>query len=271
MDQSIDGLVAATKGRRLSFLPPPRQGGKREASGFVFPGPDDRLTINGMTGSGKSIFGVWLFSESADFNKKPWIFLDYKNETLITEALDRRLFAPLSISARIPDKPGIFVVRPNVREGQGPVSDFLWRVYERGKVGMFLDEATMVPELRGEANSGGPFQSLLSQGRSKEIPVWVLAQRPVHVNKMVYTENNFYCAFRLRSKEDLKKVVENIPDDSRGFTSTWSPNIRLPEYWSRWYDAKQDRSFLVRACPPPRDILNIISSRVESAKKRSSV
>ena len=175
MDQSVDGSIAR---RKLSFLPPPRAEAKREASGFQFPGPDDRLTINGMTGSGKSVFALWLFAESADFNKKPWVFLDYKNEALIGEALKRKLFAPLAVSARVPDKPGIFVVRYNAREGQGPVTDFLWRVYERGRVGMFLDEATMVPELRGEANSGDHSKVFYHKAEVRKFPCGYLLNDP---------------------------------------------------------------------------------------------
>lgn len=252
------------------FLPPLHDKAA-ETIGFAFPGPRDRVTINGMTGSGKSTFALWLFAESADFDKKPWIFLDFKEEGLIAKALAAKLFGLLSIDAKIPKKPGVYVVRHNPRHGQAPVVDFLWKIYEAGKTGLFLDEATMVPELRGEANSGGPFQSLLSQGRSKEIPVWVLAQRPVNVNIMVFTENNFYSAFRLRGAEDLKKVVKNIPADSRGFARVWGESVKVPRYWSRWYDAEQDRSFLLRPCPSPEKILEILSDRIETAKEREKL
>jgi len=252
------------------FLPPPRD--KRpESSGFRFPGASDRVTINGMTGSGKSTFAMWLFSESADFDKKPWFILDFKGEILIQQALREGLFTELSISARIPDKPGVYVVRHEAREGLGPVTEFLWSIYQAGKRGLFLDEATMIPELRGEANSGGPFQSILSQGRSKEIPVYVLAQRPVNVNNMVFTENNFYCAFRLRSKRDLQKVTDHIPEDSKRFDQIWGDNLRLPAHYSRWYDAQQDASFLLKPCPPPDRILDALFARIDSAKKREKL
>src|SRR5271156_923559 len=146
--------------RSFSFLP--QQPSKLEAGRFTFPGPRDRVTINGMTGSGKTTFALWLFAESADFDRKPWIFLDYKREVLIQKMLAEDMAQELKVSARIPDKPGVFVVMPDPRE-PGSVADFLWNVYEKGKCGVFLDEATMVPELRGEKNTGGPFQSILSQ------------------------------------------------------------------------------------------------------------
>jgi len=261
-----------------NFLPPRRRlapglvpGADAEPSGFQFPGPTDRLTCNGMTGSGKSTFALWLFAEGADFDKKPWVFLDYKGEELIAAALKNKLFEPLAIDQAVPRRPGIFVVRPNARAGQTPVVDFLWGIYEKGRTGVFLDEATMVPELRGEANSGGPFQSLLSQGRSKNIPVWVLAQRPVNVNNMVFTENNYYSAFEVASEDDLKKITKHIPRHSLGYDKVWDPDLILKDHWSRWYDRKQKKSFLLRPCPPADKIFDILAERVDKMKKRETL
>ena len=238
---------------------------------FQFPGPRDRVTINGMTGSGKSTFALWLFAESADFDKKPWILIDYKGEDIIQSALKEEIFASLPIGDHIPKKSGIYVVMPDAKAGVGPVAEFLWRVYDSGNVGLFLDEATMIPELRGEGNSGGPFQSILSQGRSKRIPCWVLAQRPAHLNLMVLSENNYYCAFLLRSKKDLEKVTDNIPESSRDFERVWSPTLSLDRYWSRWYDVAQNRSFLMRPSPSADKILDILSHRVDKMKSREAI
>jgi hypothetical protein len=246
---------------RLDFLPT-----RRQPSSFEFPGPRDRVTINGMTGSGKTTFAIWLFGESADFHKKPWIFIDFKREDIIQQALDEGLFEPLAIDARLPKKPGVWVTEHNPRDGQGPVIEWLWKIYDQGKIGLFVDEATMIPEVRGEANSGGPFQSILSQGRSKEIPVFTLAQRPVNVNKMIYSENNFYSAFRLRSKEDLKRVTDHIPETSIDYKRVWSADLRLERYWSRWYDAQLDKSFLLRPCPSKEKILDRIAQRIDKLK-----
>lgn len=241
------------------------------ASGFHFPGPRDRVTVNGMTGSGKSTFAMWLFASAADFDRKPWIFLDFKGEPLIEAARDEGMFKRLSIGAGIPKHPGVYVVQHQARTGLQPVVDFLWKIYEHGKVGLILDEATMVPELRGEANSGGPFQSILSQGRSKEIPCWVLAQRPAHVNRMVFTENTFYSAFRLRSQKDYEKILDEIPESSRDFERVWGKNGMLPKYWSRWYDAEHDRSFILKPCPPPEKILDLLWDRLDKAKETEDI
>jgi hypothetical protein len=224
-----------------------------------------------MTGSGKSTFAIWLFAESADFHRKPWTILDFKGEDIIGEGLTRKLFALLPIEKDIPEKPGIYVVRHDPLRGQDPVINFLWRIYQRGKIGLFLDEATMVPELRGEANSGGPFQSILSQGRSKEIPVYTLAQRPVNVNRMVYTENQFYSAFRLKSKDDLKKVKGEIPEDSKNYQRVWGEDVTLRKFWSRWYDVERDTNYLLRPSPTGSQSLDIIKERLENARSKEAV
>lgn len=254
-----------------SFLPPPRDI-KPEKSGFIFPGPTDRVTVNGMTGSGKSTFALWLFAESADFDKRPWIILDFKGETIVQEALRQGIFKTWSISDELPKDAGVYVVDHDASSGQAIVSTFLWKIYKRGKTGLFLDEATMVPELRGEGNSGGPFQSILSQGRTKGIPTYVLAQRPVHVNNMVFTENNYYSAFKLASKDDLKKVASFIPEESFGYERVWGKNaVRLPPFWSRWYDRQTDKSYILRPVPDANEILNILFERVDAMKKKKDL
>lgn len=254
---------------RHKFLPPPKARDP-EPSGFRFPGPRDRVTINGKSGSGKSTFAIWLFAESADFDKKPWVFIDYKKEDLIQAALKEDMFRRLKITAAIPKDPGAYVVEPDPHNPDEVVK-FLWRVYDRGRCGVFLDEATMIPELRGQANTGGPFQSLLSQGRSKEIPVWTLAQRPVNVNNMVLTENNFYVAFRLRSGKDLAKVKDEIPENSKNYDYVWGDEWNPPARYARWYDDERDLSLRLRPCPPPDEILGVLFERLDNSKKHSSM
>lgn len=250
---------------------PARKDKGPEPSGFVFPGPDDRVTIVGMTGSGKSTFAMWLFTECADFNKKPWIFIDYKRESLISQALEEDMIKRIKLSSDIPKSPGIYVVHPELDDGPDPVNEFLRKIYKRGKVGVIVDETTMIPNTRGDGNTGGPYQTLLSQGRSKEIPVWSLSQRPAFINKMAFTENNYFCAFRLKSEDDNDKVLREIPSTSKNYKAVWA-NENFPKgHQSRWYDANEDVNFPLRPCPPPDDILNKLFDRVDNLKKRASI
>lgn len=264
---------------RPAFLPPPDKSAPviTTKSGFRFPGSADRITINGMTGSGKTTFAFWLFAESADFNIKPWVFMDFKGEILLDHALAEKAAEECSVKKAPPKKPGVYVCRPEPRTDLPDVVHFLWGIYAQGRCGLFLDEATMIPELRGTGNSGGPFQSLLSQGRSKIIPVWTLAQRPAFVNNMVYSESNFTCAFKLKNEEDEQTLIKKaVSRRSENFDKVWgenSPDLHNPEYahYSRWYDEGRNKSFLLRPAPGPDEILSILYDRIDRMKEKRSI
>lgn len=238
----------------------------RPSRSFHFPGPRDRVAVIGSTGSGKSHGAFWLASESADFDKKPWIFVDYKGEDIIAEMLERKDARLIGVEDDLPEKPGLYVMKPTPHQ-QPAVAAWLWRVWERGKTGLIFDEISMIPELRGEANSGGPLKSILTQGRSKEIPVYSLIQRPVDVNKHVFTEAQFIWQFHLKHDQDLKKVLEYIPSKDEIFRN----QKRLPRYWSRWYDDVSDASFLLKPVPDKKEILDRISERLEHMRHKQRV
>jgi type IV secretory pathway VirB4 component len=46
-------------------------------SAFRFPGGDQRTTILGATGSGKSTCGLWMLAHQR-LNARPWIIFDFK-------------------------------------------------------------------------------------------------------------------------------------------------------------------------------------------------
>lgn len=236
---------------------------------FVFPGPRDRVTINGKTGQGKSTFALWLFAMSADFDKKPWVFVDYKREEIIAEIVARGFAKVIRLQDPPPKAPGIYVVFPNpgTREDTDLMIKWLWAVYNKGKIGLFLDEVTMIPEEKGIGNSGGPFKSILSQGRSKQIPCYSLCQRPVDVNRHVYTECEFYSAFKLRSKADFEKILDFLPEDD----PVWNPALKLPLHWSRWYDDRRDLSLVLRPSPEAKHVLDILEQRLEDAEKSRTI
>jgi DNA helicase HerA-like ATPase len=232
----------------------------RHSGDFRFPGPSDRVTVMGMTGSGKSTFALWLFAESADFNKKPWVLVDFKGDDIIT----RLPIDDIKISGRIPTEPGVYRLSPDPRE-TGDVEGWLWRAWERGDIGLFFDEAYMVPEYKGSANAGGAFKAILTQGRSKNLPVYILAQRPVDLNRHVYSENTFLSLFRLKSRKDFEKILDSVPDDE----NVWTDELKLPEHWSRWYDARRNKSFVMKPSPPPDEVIRIITERIGEKSKRA--
>lgn len=238
----------------------------RKSPQFIFPGPRDRVAVFGATGSGKSVFTIWLFSECADFDKKPWVFVDYKGEDIITELLKLELATLVSVEDNPPKRPGVYVVKPQPSQTD-LVAGWIWKVWERGKCGLVFDELYMVPEFKGAAGTGGPLKSILTQGRSKEIPVWGLAQRPVDINLHMITEAQFIAEFYLKRREDRQRVRSYIPDDMPIFAD----DKRLPQYYCRWYDDKQNLALYLKPAPNPKEIIDTIENRVHAMREKKRI
>lgn len=232
---------------------------------FEFPGPDDRVAIAGATGSGKSTFGLWLLAEGADFDKKPYVLVDYKGEVIINELLASGVARKIELHESAPKTPGIYVLKPGPQD-QEEMATWLWKVWRSGKVGLFFDELSMVPNFDGAGRTGGPLKSILTQGRSKEIPVYGLTQRPVGVNISVFSEAQFIVAFKLKKTSDKERVAEYIPDDVKLFDKR-APT--LPPHWSRWWDDKRDIALTLRPSPPAETVLDIFETRVDAMRQRS--
>jgi hypothetical protein len=243
----------------------PRRLFGRSQGKFEFPGPRDRVAIVGGTGEGKTQFGLWSVAESADFDKKPWFFFDYKREDPIFE----RLIA--SEDARIarldkppPLEPGLYIVQPDP-ERPDLVANYLWNIYRRGHTGLFFDEMSMLPEYRGAASTGGPVKAILTQGRSKEMPVYALVQRPVDVNLHTFSEAQFLAVFYLKKKEDRKRIAEYLPDDEPIFED----ERPLPRYYCRWWNDKKRMALILRPAPDANMILQIFNIRIARMRAKT--
>lgn len=203
-------------------------------SEFRFPGGDNRTTILGATGSGKSTCGLWMLSHQR-LTARPWIIFDFKREMFF----DKVGFPPIrhiGLDDAPPRKPGLYLVSP--RPGQeDSVENFLWRVWERENIGLFVDEAPLMPD-------GDAFAAVLQQGRSKRIPVIACTQRPVGVPRGLFSEANFYCVYWVADKRDYKIVEGFVPADF---------GDELPWHHWRWYD--RERRTLLEMSPVPEPAL----------------
>jgi DNA helicase HerA-like ATPase len=231
------------------------------AQSFEFPANNDRVAIVGSTGQGKSTFALWLIAESADYDRKPWVIVDYKGETIVNEMIRRKLATIIPIDKPVPKEAGIYVLQPSPHEAD-EMAAWLWEVWRRGKIGLVFDELYMVPEFKGKAGTGGPLKSILTQGRSKEIPVYGLSQRPVDVNVHVFSEAQFIVEFYLKRKEDIIRVRSYVPEDDKVFYSKKT----LPRHWCKFWDDKRQVALLVKPCPNAEIILDIFEVRLENAR-----
>lgn len=208
---------------------------------FRLPDRTQRVSIMGRTGSGKTQFAAWMLS-LAPFNRQPYVIIDYKFDELLN---DIPRIEELGVSSRIPKQPGLYIVHPLPSE-ESQVEDLLWRIWQHERTGVYIDEAHMLP-------NDGAFQSLLTQGRSKRIPMIVLTQRPAWVNRFVFSEADFYTVFHLNDRRDRKKVEEFVPK---------SQDEPLALYHATWYDVGQNALFLLKPVPKKDYILERFNDRM---------
>lgn len=211
---------------------------------LMLPNTDDRTAIVGSTGSGKTFFAVWLLS-TRDWHKRPWIIFDFKGDKLIGMLPAKEI----SISGAIPKEPGVYVVRP-LPGDEGLVSEFFRKVWERENIGIYVDEGYMIPKLDRY------FRACLTQGRSKHIEMIVLSQRPLWLDKFVFTEASFFAVMRLNNLDD-RKIVNSF---AKGALTI------LPKYHSLWYDVGEQQSQRLLPVPGEKEILDRFISLDENAK-----
>lgn len=201
---------------------------------FTLPGAEDRTVVIGPTGSGKTVAAAWLLSRQ-NFNVRPWVAFNYKDEILWDQVGDPPM-RPLRVG-EMPGKRGLYNlhVRPDEAE---EVEAWLWRIWEKGNIGLFCDEASLLP--RKEA-----FKAILRQGRSKRIPVIACTQRPVGCEREIFSESQYSMFFGLRDARDWEVVRELMGGHEKRLKE------KLPRHWSYWYDAKQDTLTTLRPVPSP--------------------
>jgi hypothetical protein len=204
-----------------------------KSGGFRIPGGDARTTVIGATGSGKTTCGLWLLSRQR-FDVRPWLIIDSKREPVF----DVVGFPPIeewSLASKPPRHKGLYLVSPLPTDDE-QLESFLWRVFERGNLGLYVDEAALMP-------ADGAFQAILQQGRSKRIPVISCTQRPVNVARPVFSEASFYCVYRLADRRDYRVVEGFVPADLAAPLA--------PHEW-RWYDVA--RNTLLTMAPVPKTL-----------------
>lgn len=226
--------------RRLQFPAPPP---------LALPNDRQRITIIGKTGSGKTQAALWALS-GRSYTTRPWIVLDFKREDLIN-AIPGRHYLP--VDAAMPKRPGIYVVQPGTSEQEKEaVEDLLMRIWEHERIGLFIDEGYML-----HARSPG-FQAILTQGRSKSIPVIHLTQRPAWVSRFAFSEADYIQLFQLTDTRDQKIVKQFMP------LPIEEP---LPEYHSWWWDNSRNVKRVLRPVPDAVTILDRFHMRLKQPRR----
>jgi hypothetical protein len=209
---------------------------------FHFAGGDARTTILGATGSGKSTCGLWMLSHQR-LDARPWIIFDFKREAIF-DAIGFPPIQQLALDGKLPRKPGLYLVSP--RPGQDDlVEQFLWRIWEQENIGLYVDEAPLMPD-------GDAFAAVLQQGRSKRLPVIACTQRPVGVARGLFSEANFVCVYAIIDRRDYKVIEGFVPAEM---------SAPLPWHHWFWFDRASRTVLHMGPVPHPTEVAGRLAAK----------
>lgn len=214
--------------------------------GFSLPSNDERVSILGHTGSGKTQFGAWLLSYY-DFDLYPFVIVDFKHDELLNSIEGIK---EIGYKDKF-NKPGLYIIHPSPDEDE-EMEHFLWKIHTQQRTGLYIDEGYMIDRY------SKAFQTILTQGRSKQIPVITLSQRPALLSRFVFTEANYFSIFHLTDIKDEQNVQRFMrePIDSR-----------LDRYHSRWFDVMQNKLFQIKPVPEKDKILERFALKMPKPKR----
>lgn len=211
-------------------------------NGFRFPGGDARTCCIGATGTGKTTCATWLLSHQR-FDRRPWVIVDFKREQLF-DVIGIPPIRQIELNT-VPRRPGLYLVSPRPDQDDA-LEAWLWRVWQRENIGLFIDEASLMPDKDA-------FRAILQQGRSKRIPMIACTQRPVDVKRGLFSEASFFCIYRMQDRRDYRVIEGFVPADL---------SLPLPPYHWRWYDVARNRLLHMAPVPSPATIAETARERI---------
>ena len=216
---------------------------------FKHPTDTQRLTVIGKTGSGKTQGAAFHLSRRS-YDRKPWIVFDFKLDGLLNDIPHTKEW---DINTPVPKKPGIYLTHPTPGQ-EDEVEAALWKIWARENVGVYVDELYMINK------NSHAFQAILTQGRSKRIPVIMLTQRPVAVSRFCFSEADYIQLYTLTDKRDYKTVKEFMP---------LPIEAQLPgPYFSWWWDNARNYKAVLKPAPYEDKIIDVFHDRLAPSRKQ---
>ena len=116
---------------------------------------------------------------------------------------------------------------------------------------LYFDEAS-------DATGLAWFRRCLRQGRSRHVPMICVTQRPVFLDRYVWSEADYYQGFRLNLADDRETAERMVP----GYPRRDKGDGAIPEFHSVWHDVKRGMTFLLAPVPDRSVILSTFRDRM---------
>lgn len=165
--------------------------------------PNERVFIAGKTGSGKTQLAKLLLSNYDDV-----IILDPKCSMSIPGF---RIITESKNLSKVKRGENIIFQPPHDWETDEYEAFFKW-VYTRRDCVLYIDEIYAVGGERLQPSSW--LGAIATRGREFGIGLWVTTQRPVSIPLFLLSECEWIFAFRMRMKNDIKRIQEVAEDEN---------------------------------------------------------
>lgn len=214
--------------------------------------PDDtkRIVIAGKTGSGKTVEACWQLSQRS-FDERPWVAIDFKGRDLLARLPVNRI---VTVGESPPNEPGLYYLKASWEDAEprGAMERYLFRCLQQGRIGLLIDEGQRF----GQNNRG--LKAVLCEGRSAEVPVIFLTQRPMRVDTFAFSEAEYLQIFNLNHPDDHERIAEWVPSDRLDMHELRAAG----RFHSYFYDTETDELELLGPCPPFEEIYTRILVRL---------
>jgi hypothetical protein len=149
-------------------------------------------------------------------------------------------------------QPGLYIAHPHPTQTE-ELEAMLWRIHAQGGIGLFVDEGYLI------GRDSPAFQAILTQGRSKRIPVIMLTQRPSWVTRFAFSEADIIQLYQLTDRRDLLTVKQFMP-------LPIEEPLPAP-YHSWWWDNARNYRAILSPVPGKNEILDTFYHRTRQPKR----
>lgn len=216
------------------------------------PNTSSRTVLIGRTGTGKTVAGLWHLSNQN--LEKPWLIYNFKGDEHI-ESIEKATEVDLNFVPGKRDR-GLFVVSPTPYDLEGTakersrVDKQLLKLWERGNVGIFIDETYVLGDSKA-------LVMCLTQGRSLRIPMILNTQRPVWITRFAFSEASFIQVFDLNDDRDIQTVESFVP-------LRWDEEIPLQKHQSWYYEIASNKLFRFNPVPNMDEIRKTFDEKLHN-------